>query len=369
MSYSFGKGFRVTCYGQSHSESIGGVIDGIPAGIFLDLLSINAFLQKRRPGANAFSTPRNESDEPIILSGLDKNGITNGAPLAFEIKNRNHHSSDYGEKLTVPRPMHADYPAHVRYGDAFDHRGGGQFSGRMTAVMCFAGAVALQLLEQQGIAVGSHILSVKDAFDIPFDPVSIDAETLKKVSLQEFPVVEGAALEKMLEVVSEAKQALDSVGGIVECAAVGLPVGIGEPIYDSVESVLSQILFSIPAVKGVEFGAGFSAAAMHGSSHNDAFFIKDGHIRTKTNNHGGILGGLTTGMPLILRAAFKPTPSIGLCQQSISFETNADTTVTVNGRHDPCIVMRAAPCVTAACACGILDLMIQHGGYIWDLKK
>lgn len=366
MSYSFGEIFRVTCFGQSHSKSIGGVIEGIPAGIRLDTDETARFMSRRAPGRNQASTSRSEPDTPVILSGLNGNNVTSGSPLAFEIANTDVRSADYGERLSVPRPMHADYPAFARWGDSFDFRGGGQFSGRMTAVMCFAGGVARQLLSSQGITVGAHAASIFGIHDLPFDPCAESREKLLLPEKNEYPVIDECACRKMLAAIEKARAEGDSVGGTVECAAIGLPVGIGEPLYDSVESRISQLLFSIPAVKGVGFGAGFAAAEMRGSAHNDPFFVENGRIMTLKNDHGGILGGLTTGMPLIFSVSVKPTPSIAKIQDSVDMREMKNTRLEIKGRHDPCIVMRAVPCVISACACALADLMLIHGGYEWN---
>ena len=359
MSYSFGNAFKVSCFGQSHSECIGGLIEGVPKNLKLDIGFINAFMKKRRPGQNAYSTKRFEKDEPIIKSGVDRNFVTDGTPVAFEIKNNNAHSEDYGEKLVYPRPMHADFPAFMRYGDNYDFRGGGQFSGRMTAVMCFAGAVALTYLSEKGINIGAHALSVYNIKDTPFDPVNIDRKQLLSLFDSDYPVTDREKLKEMLAAIEKAGRDDDSLGGTVECAAINLPVGLGEPMYDSVESVMSKILFSIPAVKGVEFGAGFSSSLMKGSEHNDGFFTDGKKVYTKQNNHGGILGGMTTGMPLIFRVAIKPTPSIAKKQNTVNIREMKNAELEIKGRHDPCIVMRAVPCVVSACACALADLMIQ----------
>lgn len=365
MSSSFGNMIKVTIFGQSHSGAIGVVVDGLPAGIKLDIAAIERFMQRRAPGANSLSTARKEADTPEIVSGL-VDDVTCGAPLCAVIRNSDARSRDYAKLRDLPRPMHADFAAAVKYGGANDIRGGGQFSGRLTAPLCFAGAVAIQLLEAAGIFVGTHIAEIAGVADRAFDPVEVSGEELKKTAQKKFPVIDDEAGNRMEQAILEAKRDGDSVGGIIECAVVGLDAGIGEPIYDGVENRIAAVVFGIPAVKGIEFGAGFAAARMRGSEHNDPFTMKDGKIRTVTNRHGGILGGISTGMPVIFRAAFKPTPSIAKEQQTVSLERRENSALIIEGRHDPCVVLRAAPCVEAAAALAILDLLIEEKGRkIW----
>lgn len=357
MSSEFGKNLRVTLFGQSHSEAIGAVIDGLPAGEEISLQEISAFMARRAPGKNAYSTLRREADAPKILSGL-VNGKTCGAPLCAVIENTDVKSADYAEIADVPRPSHADYPAYVKYGGANDVRGGGHFSGRLTAPLCFAGAVCAQILKRHGVTVGAHILSVGEAKDASFDPVRVSAELLAEVSAKEFPVISDFAGNAMREEIAFAAARLDSVGGVIECCALGLPAGIGEPMFDGVENRISAAVFGIPAVKGLEFGSGFFGSRLYGSENNDPYVYENGAVRTLSNNSGGILGGLTTGMPLIFRAAVKPTPSIGASQHSVSLSKSENTELAIRGRHDPCIVPRAVPCVEAACAAALLDMLI-----------
>lgn len=356
MSSDFGKKVKITIFGQSHSEAIGVVIDGLPVGEEIDLNEVEKFMKRRAPGQNAWSTPRKEADLPRVVSGLFE-GKTCGAPVCAIIENTNTRSKDYDKLKDLPRPGHADYTAWVKYDGCNDHRGGGHFSGRLTAPLCFAGAVCRQILERKGIHVGAHILSVKGVKDTPFDALHIDAETLQAVTGKAFPVQDDTAGEAMQAVIAAAREQGDSVGGIVECAVTGLPVGAGEPMFDGLESVLAQAVFAIPAVKGVEFGAGFAAAEMFGSENNDDFIIEDGMVKTKTNNHGGSLGGISSGMPLVFRAAFKPTPSVSLEQDTISISRRENDRLVVTGRHDPCIVPRAVPVVEAAAAVAVLDLL------------
>lgn len=358
MSSDFGKKVKITIFGQSHSEAIGVVIDGLPVGEEIDMAEVQKFMARRAPGQNAWSTPRKEADLPRVISGLFA-GKTCGAPLCAVIENTNTRSKDYDKLKDLPRPGHADFTAWVKYDGCNDHRGGGHFSGRMTAPLCFAGAVCKQILERKGIYVGAHILSIKGVKDRPFDAVEIDGETMQAVAAKAFPVQDDKAGEEMQAAIAAARAKGDSVGGIVECAVTGLPVGVGEPMFDGLESVLAQAVFAIPAVKGVEFGAGFAVAELFGSENNDAFIYEDGTVKTKTNHHGGSLGGISSGMPLVFRVAFKPTPSISMEQATISISKRENDKLAVTGRHDPCIVPRAVPVVEAAAAVAVLDLLCR----------
>lgn len=336
---------------------MGAVIDGIPAGTVIDTEALARFMARRAPGSGPLSTPRRESDLPEIVSGT-ADGVCCGAPLCIIIKNTDARSADYERIRSVPRPSHADYPAYVKYGGHNDIRGGGQFSGRLTAPFCAAGGIALQLLEKRGIRVFSHILSVGGIKDEPFDPVSPDTERLGALAGLRLAALDPAAGERMAAEIKAAHADGDSVGGIVECMVTGLPAGVGEPIYDSLESRIASLVFSIPAVKGVEFGSGFAGSALRGSKNNDPYRVLDGRIVTSSNNSGGICGGISTGMPVLFRAAFKPTPSISVPQDSVLLEEMKDETLEITGRHDPCIVPRALPAVEAAAAMAVLDLMI-----------
>lgn len=359
MSSDFGKKVKIHIFGQSHSEAIGVVIDGLPVGEEIDLDAVQKFMERRAPGRNAYSTPRKEADMPRVVSGLFE-GRTCGAPICAIIENTNTRSKDYDKLKDLPRPGHADFTAWVKYDGYNDHRGGGHFSGRLTAPLCFAGAVCKQILERKGIHVGAHILSIKGVKDTSFDAVEIDAEALKAVADKAFPVQDDGAGEAMQAAIAAAKEKGDSVGGIIECAITGLPVGVGEPMFDGLESVLASAVFAIPAVKGVEFGAGFAVADLFGSENNDDFiYNEDGTVKTKTNHHGGSLGGISSGMPLVFRAAFKPTPSISMEQDTISISKRENDKLAVVGRHDPCIVPRAVPVVEAAAAVAILELLCR----------
>ncbi len=355
MSNLIGNRVRLMIYGQSHAPAIGAVLEGLPAGFAPDWEAVSAFMARRAPGKSPLSTARKEADLPEILSGLNERGETCGAPLAMRILNGDSRSKDYDALRDVPRPGHADYTAAVKFAGANDIRGGGQFSGRLTAPLCFAGALAAQLLTQRGVTVRARIAAIAGIRDAAIDPVRPD---LASIGTGEMAVVDASAGERMREAILEAREAGDSVGGVIECFATGLPAGLGDPMFDGVENLLARALFGIPAVRGVEFGAGFAASAMRGSEHNDAFRMEKGRVTTATNNHGGILGGITTGMPLIVRAAIKPTPSIGREQQSVSLSRGENAALAVRGRHDPCIVPRAVPCVEAAVALTLLDLML-----------
>lgn len=356
---TWGSNLRLTIFGESHGPAIGAVLEGLPAGEEIDGEQVLAQMARRAPGHDSSATPRKESDTPEILSGI-LNGRTTGAPLCAVIRNTNTHSEDYENLRNVPRPGHADYTAGVRYRGFNDVRGGGCFSGRLTAPLVFAGAVCRQILKRRGVTIGAHVLSIHSAADQPFDAVNVSADLLENLSSRYFPTVDPAAEAAMRAEIESARQMRDSVGGVAECAAVGMPAGHGGPLSEGVESVLSSLLFAIPACKGVEFGAGFSSASLFGSENNDPFYFDgNGTVKTRTNHAGGILGGITTGMPLLFRAAFKPTPSIGLEQQSVDLSTKTNTKLIVHGRHDPCIVPRAVPAVEAAAAVALLDMLLS----------
>lgn len=355
MSNILGNKLKVMIYGQSHAPSIGAVIEGLPAGFAPDWERVNAFMARRAPGQNGLSTARKESDIPEILSGLNENGATCGAPLAMRIVNGDSRSQDYARLRDVPRPGHADYSAAVKFSGANDIRGGGQFSGRLTAPMCFAGALAIQLLEKKGVKLRARAYSIADINDGEIDYVNPDLDAISEGVL---PVLDIQAGRKMAEAVENAKNAQDSVGGVIECIAVGMPAGCGDPMFDGVENLLARAFFGIPAVRGVEFGMGFEAARIRGSRHNDAFVTDGKTVTTKTNRHGGILGGITTGMPIVARVGIKPTPSIAMAQTSVSLSRMTAEELAIRGRHDPCIVPRAVPCVEAAMALVLLDLLL-----------
>ena len=363
MSSEFGNLLKVSVFGQSHGKAIGVVVDGLPAGEIIDLEELNAFLSRRKPGKSPLSTARKESDTPIFLSGLE-NGVTCGAPLCAVIENGDQHSSDYSELRDKPRPGHADYTAYVKWRDQADMRGGGHFSGRLTAPLCIAGGIARQILARRGVYVGAHLWSVGTERDTPF-PLRPTRELFEAVAAKPFPVLDDHAGERMQALILEARQAQDSVGGVIECAATGLPAGLGDPMFGGVENRLASALFGIPAVKGVEFGDGFAAARAHGSENNDPFIMEGGRVAAETNHAGGILGGITSGMPIVLRTAMKPTPSIARPQRTVSLSAGADTELVIHGRHDPCIAHRAVPVVEAVTAAVLLDLLLEgnHGTF------
>jgi len=351
MKSSFGKNCKVTIFGGSHEDRIGVTLEGFPQEFAPDLPKLQGFMNRRAPGNGPFSTPRKEAD----LVELE---TTN--PLTLFIRNTNARSEDYAELIEVPRPGHADYTARIKYGDSINMSGGGPFSGRMTAPLCIAGGLAMQVLEQHGIHIGAHIASIADTQDIYFDPTDIPETLLKSLGESEFPVISDASGGEMKRLILDAKSSGDSVGGIVEACAIGVPAGLGGAMFDGVESVLSPILFGIPGVKGVEFGTGFAASILKGSENNDPFIVENHKVRTVTNHHGGVLGGITSGMPLVLRVAFKPTPSIAMEQQSVNLVTLEPEILQVTGRHDPCIVLRGVPVVEAAIAIGLLDLLMER---------
>ena len=363
MSSEFGKQLRVSVFGQSHGKAIGVNIDGLPAGEAIDLDELNAFLDRRKPGKSPLSTARKETDTPVFLSGLE-DGVTCGFPMCVMITNSDQHSSDYSELADKPRPSHADYTAHIKWGGHADMRGGGHFSGRLTAPLCVAGGIAKQILARRGVYVGAHLAAVGTEDDGPF-PLHPTKELFDAVATKPFPVLDDGAGERMQALILEARQNLDSVGGIIECAAIGLPAGLGDPMFDGIENRLAAALFGIPAVKGVEFGLGFGSARLHGSENNDPFAVEDSKIVTTANRAGGILGGITTGMPVTLRVAVKPTPSISRPQQTVSLSAMEDTELVIRGRHDPCIAHRAVPVVEAVTATVILDLLLEgnHGTF------
>lgn len=364
MSSEFGNRIKFSVFGQSHGHSIGILIDGLPAGERIDLNELDKFLERRRTGKSALSTQRREADRPIFLSGFkdiieNEFLITCGAPLCAVIKNSDAHSGDYSEILDKPRPGHADYTAFLKWHGTADMRGGGHFSGRLTAPLCIAGGIAKQILARKNIFIGAHLAEVAGVQDDKFNDLKLSAELFNKLALKKFPVINDKSGEKMQAEILNAAENGDSVGGIIECAILNMPAGVGEPMFDGVENNLAKVLFGIPAVKGVEFGAGFNAARMRGSQNNDAFRInKSGKIITETNNCGGILGGITDGMPVIFRAAIKPTPSVMISQKTISISRHENTELVIKGRHDPCIAHRAVPVTEAVTACVVLDMVI-----------
>lgn len=364
MASSIGHSVRLTIFGQSHSEAIGCTVEGLPAGIEVDLDELQAFLERRAPGRSDTSTARREPDRPRILSGL-VDGHTCGAPLSAIIENTNTRSQDYDGLRRVPRPGHADYPAFVRYGNHHDVAGGGHFSGRLTAPLCIAGGIALQALAAMNIQVVAHIaqLGPERVTDATLNDLAYEPIQRKAILSNELPCIDAGAARAMHESVLAAKGELDSVGGVIECAAYGMPAGVGDPMFDGLENRIAALAYGIPAVRGVEFGAGFGAAALCGSQNNDPWRERGDAVVTTTNNAGGILGGISTGMPIVWRAAVKPTPSIGKRQDSVDLALGENADLVVRGRHDPCIVPRAVPVVEAACALALLDALVDDGAY------
>ena len=341
---------RLSVFGQSHAEAVGMTLEGLPAGVPVDLDALQIFLNRRAPGRNDWSTSRREEDCPEFLCGL-KDGKTCGAPLTAIIRNRNTRSSDYEQLRCLPRPGHADYTAQLRYGGFQDVAGGGHFSGRLTAPLCIAGGILLQMLEAKGIRVEARIRAIAGIRD--------DSPFTESVAEKDFPTVSDEAGEQMKAAIQAARAEDDSVGGIVECVIRGVPGGLGSPMFDGVENRIAQLAFAIPAVKGIEFGSGFQAAEMRGSENNDPYTVEDGRVVTCTNHAGGILGGITTGMPVVFRVAVKPTPSIASPQQTVNLDTMQPETLRIGGRHDPCIVPRAVPVVEAVAAIAVADLILE----------
>ncbi len=354
MSSTYGEKIKISVFGESHGGGIGVVIDGLPAGEAIDFDAVLAQMARRAPGRDKTATPRKESDLPRVLSGMLGDVLT-GAPLCAVIENTNTRSQDYGDLLAKPRPGHSDYTAYIKYHGANDIRGGGHFSGRITAPLVFAGAVCRQLLERRGIQIAAHIQSVGSIHDKPFDPVAVPSALIKRLSASSFALIDESAEGPVRAEIEAARLAQDSVGGTIECAVTGLPAGVGEPMFDGLEGAIAKAVFGVPAVKGIEFGAGFALAAMRGSRANDAFCYQNGHVVTETNHCGGILGGIANGMPLIFRCAVKPTPSISQPQKTVDLQTGENTVLTIHGRHDPCIVPRAVPVIEAVTALAIIN--------------
>ena len=357
MSNSLGNKVKLTIFGESHGPAIGVVIDGLPLGLRLDEKFIQSELKRRAPGQNKLSTARKETDAYIIESGVFENRTT-GAPLCVLLPNSDTHSSDYAILKNKMRPGHADYAAFVKYHGYNDYRGGGHFSGRLTAPLVFAGAVAKLALRAHKIEIGSHIANVGAVEDDLFKPTGVPASTLQKLSKQVVPVLKKSVAKAMEAEIVTARAKGDSVGGSIECIIQGLPAGVGDPFFDSLESALAHALFSVPAVKGLEFGKGFAFTKMHGSVANDSMRYVKGKVQAVTNNNGGITGGITNGMPVIFRVAIKPTSSISLPQKTVDVSTKKNTTLVVTGRHDPCIVQRAVPVIESVAAWVALDMLL-----------
>lgn len=356
MSGIWGNNLKISIFGESHGNAIGINIDGLPAGIELDLDKIDKEMKRRAPGKSSISTSRNESDIPEILSGYF-DGKTTGTPLCAIIRNSDTRSKDYGEVKNLMRPGHADYTGHIKYSGFNDYRGGGHFSGRITAPLVFCGAICKQILSKEGIEIGAHIKKIKNIEDKGFNYVDISRQELLNLQNLELPLLDLSKEEAIKNTILDAKNQGDSVGGIIECAVVGIDVGVGNPFFDSVESTLSHLLFSVPAIKGIEFGLGFDITDMYGSQSNDEMYYDGDTVKSKTNNNGGIVGGITTGMPIIFKVAIKPTPSISKQQNTVNIKDKKNDVLAIKGRHDPCIVQRAIPVIEAVTAIGIFDLM------------
>lgn len=357
MAFSFGNKLKISIFGQSHSEAIGVTFEGIPAGTEIDEDSLYEFMKRRAPGKN-LTTPRSEADKPVFLSGVT-NGKTNGAPITCVIYNTNTRSGDYSELRVKPRPGHSDYPAAIKFKGNNDIAGGGQFSARLTAPLCIAGGIIIDILKKQGIEIAAHLKSIGNINDIPFDSVNPDISVFDDLKKADFPVLCDSAAVEMRNAVETARATCDSVGGTVECIITGLPAGIGNGGYGGLDGAIASVVFGIPAVKGIEFGRGFDAAKIYGSENNDSFYYDNGIVKTRTNNSGGILGGMSDGMPVVFTVALKPTPSIGIEQDTVDLEKCENAKLTVHGRHDPCVAVRAVPIVEAAAAVAVYDMMLS----------
>ncbi len=359
MSSEYGKNLKISIFGESHGKAIGVNINGLPSGEEINQDELLKFMERRAPGKSKLTTHRREPDVPVFLSGI-KDGKTCGSPICAIIENQDMRSGDYSGFTDTPRPSHADYTALLRYGEGCDMRGSGHFSGRLTAPLCIAGGIALQILARKNIFIGAHIASIGNINDSPF-PLHPTKELFNEISSRTPSVIDTKAGEMMESETEKAASECDSVGGIIECAVIGMPAGIGDPMFEGIENRISQAIFGIPAVKGIEFGKGFESARSYGSQNNDPFIINDGKIETSTNNSGGIIGGISNGMPIVFRAAFKPTPSIAKPQQTVNLKTMTEEEIVIKGRHDPCVAIRAVPVIEAVTATVILDMLL--GGY------
>lgn len=363
MSSIWNHNISVSIFGESHGPAIGVVLDNVPAGEYIDMDKLMAFMARRAPKKNKTSTQRRESDMPQIMSGF-LNGKTTGTPLCAFINNTDTHSQDYKNISKLARPGHADYTGALRYGGFNDVRGGGHFSGRLTAPLCFAGAVAGQILERRGIYTGAHILEIHGVKDDAVDSITVSRDDIVNMRNAEFPVINQVQGTQMVADIEKASSCCDSVGGIIECVSINVPAGIGSPMFEGLENSIASLVFGIPAVKGLEFGVGFNCARMLGSENNDEFFVNEaGHVVTRTNNHGGILGGISSGMPITLRVAFKPTPSIAKSQHTVDLSEMKNDTINIKGRHDPCVVPRAVPVVEAAVNIALLSHMLDYPNF------
>lgn len=356
MSGVWGNNIHLSIFGESHGDGIGIVIDGLKPGFLIDMHKIERDMKRRAPGKDKLSTQRKEDDKPEILSGIF-NGKTTGAPITMVIKNSDTRSKDYSKIKYLMRPGHGDFPGNIKYKGFNDYRGGGHFSGRITAPIVFAGALAKQILEEKDIFIGSHIKQVGKIKDKSFDFINLNKEIFEALLAKELPVIEDEKIKKIKDQILDVQREGDSIGGIVECGIVGVNPGIGEPFFDSLESTIAQLAFSIPAVKGIEFGIGFEFSNIKGSEANDEYYLENGMVKTYTNNNGGITGGITNGMPVVFRVVIKPTPSIAKEQRTININTLENDTLKINGRHDPCIVQRVLVVIEAITAIAVLELM------------
>jgi len=360
MSSVFGNALKISIFGQSHSAAVGVVVDGLPAGFAPDWEALRRFMLRRAPGRSALSTARREADAFEILSGIAE-GRACGAPLAAVIRNTDTRSQDYENLRDIPRPSHADFAAQAKFHGFQDVAGGGHFSGRLTAPLCFAGGLCKQLLETWGVRIGAHIAAIGGVEDRPFNPLGEEVTAFSRLEELDFPVLDPARGDKMKALIESAKGEGDSVGGVIECMATGMPAGVGDPMFDGLENRIAAAVFAVPAIKGIEFGSGFAGTRLRGSENNDPFVTDGESVRTETNNHGGILGGISSGMPILFRAAVKPTPSIAKPQRSVRLSDKTSVRLSIRGRHDPCIVPRAVPAVEAAAAIALCDALLSSG--------
>ena len=363
MRSYFGENLKFTLEGESHGEFVSCTVSGIPSGFKVDEAQLKGFMKRRQGGNLPFTTPRKEEDLPVFETGMDDGLVTNGDTLTAKIYNKNVRSGDYKGFTDTPRPSHAEYTAQMRYGQDIDLRGGGHFSARLTAPLCAVGGILKQMLAKKGIVIGTHLYSVGHTKDEPFSLTDVSEKDFERVLSSEYlPVLSEESSVGMREELMAAVRDDDSLGGVVECAVIGLPAGYGDPLYDGVENRIAGAIFGLGGVRGIEFGTGFEATKMRGSQHNDPFVIKDGKVATKTNHCGGVIGGISDGMPIVFRVAFKPTASIGIEQDTVSLSKMENAKITVNGRHDPCIAIRALPCVDSIAAAVIADLIISKDG-------
>lgn len=358
MSSSVGNNIKVSVFGESHGKAIGVILDNIPAGEYIDMDILQAFLNRRAPGHSNYTTKRKEADKPIFLSGI-KDGYTTGSPISAIIENSDTRSKDYRNLENTFRPSHADFTAYYKYNNFNDKRGGGHFSGRLTAPLCIAGGIILQILERQKIYIGAHLLQVGDIKDEKFDNVNLSINDLKAPLANKLPVISLDSQLKIEDKLKRVSEAGDSIGASVECGVLNLPIGIGKPMFDGIENRISQYIFSIPGVKAIEFGSGFDGVNLLGSENNDPYYYEDNQVKIKTNNSGGILGGISTGMPIVFNIGVKPTPSISRVQQSVDIEKGENIELSIKGRHDPCIAIRAVPVVESLVAIAIYDMLFD----------